>query len=117
MSARWELRGKCREYAEAAVATDPSLRLVRGWYVDPIWGREEHWWTERPDGSIYDPTSAQFPMGGVAEWYEEFHGVFPCQQCGVEVAEDDLYLGCCCSGECYGRMVGVVFHSDHGTPA
>ena len=101
------LRGKCEEFSRAAVEADPTLRLVRGWYVDPHWGRQEHWWTVRPDGTIYDPTSGQFPMGGVADWYEEFVGVYPCQECGVEVPEADLYGGMTCSGECYGRMVGV----------
>lgn len=103
------LRGKCEEWAKAAVADDPTLRLVRGWYVDPVWGRQEHWWTEQPDGTIFDPTSSQFPMGGVAEWYEEFQGMYPCAECGVEVPEDALIEGCCCSGECFGRMVGVPF--------
>ena len=101
-----DLRGKCHEYSKAAVATDPSLRLVRGWYIDPTWGRQEHWWTERPDGSIYDPTSAQFPMGGVREWYEEFAGIFPCEECGMDFAEGKGYDRCC-SVQCYGRMVGV----------
>lgn len=108
MSGEMSLRGKCREYAEAAVLADPSLTLVRGWYCDPTWGREEHWWTERPDGVIVDPTSAQFTMGGVTAWYEKFEGTYPCQECGVEVAEQDLVLGACCSGRCYGRMVGVA---------
>ena len=113
-----DLRGKCKESAEAAVADDPTLRLVRGWYVDPVWGREEHWWTERPDGTIYDPTSRQFPLGGVAEWYEEFGGVYPCAECGVEVPEADLVYGACCSGECYGRMVGVPYTAPkNGSPA
>jgi hypothetical protein len=101
------LRGKCRPYAEAACAADPTLTLVRGWYCDPIWGREEHWWTVKPDGTIHDPTSAQFPMGGVAEWYEEFAGVYPCQECGAEVPEADLVEGCCCSARCFMRMVGL----------
>lgn len=101
------LRGKCQEFAEAACAGDPTLTLVRGWYVDPTWGREEHWWTVRPDGTIHDPTAAQFPMGGVAQWYEEFGGTYPCQECGTDVAEADLYLGMTCSGRCYGRMVGL----------
>lgn len=102
-----ELRGKCQPYAEAAVAADPSLRLVRGWYTDPQWGREEHWWTVRPDGSIYDPTARQFPMGGVTEWYEEFDGLYPCVNCGAPTPEGDLVGGGCCSGSCYGSMVGV----------
>ncbi len=101
------LRGKCEEYAKRAVTDDPTLTLVRGWYCDPIWGREEHWWTEREDGSIYDPTSAQFPMGGVTEWYEPFRGYYPCQECGKEVLEADLVSGGCCSGRCFMRMVGL----------
>lgn len=107
MSADPSLRGKCEEYATRAVAADPSLTLVRGWYCDPIWGREEHWWTTRSDGSIHDPTAAQFPMGGVAEWYEEFAGYYPCQECGREVLEQDLVSGGCCSGRCFTRMVGL----------
>jgi hypothetical protein len=100
------LRGKCREYAEAAVATDPSLEIIRGWYYDPFWGRQEHWWTKRSDGTIVDPTASQFPFGGVEEWYEEYTGVFPCQGCGREVREETHYEGCC-SYECFGRMVGL----------
>ena len=102
------LRGKCQEMSEAAVAADPSLTLVRGWYLDPVWGREEHWWTVRSDGSIYDPTAAQFPMGGVSDWYEPFGGLYPCEECGKEVAEPDLVAGRCCSGRCFGLMVGVL---------
>jgi hypothetical protein len=101
------LRGKCHEYAEAAVAADPSLTLTRGWYCDPIWGREEHWWTTRPDGSIFDPTSAQFPMGGVEQWYEPFEGHYPCMECGGDVLEADLVNGCC-SSRCFTRMVGLA---------
>ena len=67
-------RGKCKEYAEAACASDPSLRLVRGHYFCPIWNRDEpHWWTQRPDGTIYDPTKEQFPSAGLGV-YTEFDG-------------------------------------------
>lgn len=103
----FDLRGKCEPYAREAVAADPTLRLVRGWYLDPVWGRQAHWWTVRADGTIHDPTAAQFPMGGVAEWYEEYQGVFPCAHCGTVVPEADSYCGCC-SYTCYERMVGVV---------
>lgn len=103
------LRGKCHEMSEAAVAADPSLRLVRGWYHDPIWGSQEHWWTVRSDGSIFDPTAAQFPMPGVAAWYEEYVGIFPCMGCGTEVREDDPdRYDACCTSTCYGRMVGLL---------
>lgn len=105
----YDLRGKCKEFSEAAVAADPTLRLVRGWYHDPIWGAQEHWWTLRPDGTIHDPTAGQFPVGGVPSLYEEYRGVFPCQGCGAEVAEDDpKRYEACCSYRCYGRMVGVL---------
>jgi hypothetical protein len=92
--------------SEAAVENDPSLRLVSGWYYDPVWGKEEHWWTVRQDGTIYDPTAAQFPMGGVTEWYEEFDGMFPCYECGETFLLETGVSGCC-SGRCFGRMVGV----------
>jgi hypothetical protein len=68
-------RGKCKEMAEQAVRDDPSLRIARGWYVDPFWGKEQHWWTVRQDGSIYDPSKLQFPSKGNGE-YEEFDGFF-----------------------------------------
>lgn len=100
------LRGRCKEMSEAAVAADPTLTLVRGWYDDPHWGEQEHWWTVRADGSIHDPTAAQFPFGGIAEWYRPFEGFFACEQCGDEFAEGAGYE-MCCSTRCYGRMVGV----------
>lgn len=101
------LRGKCRELSEAAVAADPSLTLVRGWYFCPIWNRdEEHWWTVRADGAIFDPTCSQFPSNGVGI-YTEFDGTYPCMNCGKDTPEAELYLGATCSGQCYGRMVGV----------
>lgn len=102
-----QLRGKCEDLSKAACDADPTLRLVRGWYFDPDWGRQEHWWTVRQDGTIHDPTAAQFPHGGIAALYEEYQGIFPCYGCGTEISESDQYMGCC-SGECYGRMVGVL---------
>lgn len=106
------LRGKCEEYAKAAAEADSTLTVVRGWYVDPIWGREEHWWTTRPDGTIYDPTAAQFPMGGVAEWYEPFAGLYPCGGCGTEITEETARVnsGYCC-GHCYAVDVGLAYGS------
>ena len=100
------LRGRCREMSDKAAAADPTLTIVRGWYDDPVWGAQEHWWCKRPDGTIVDPTAAQFPTGGVVSLYREFAGMFPCAECGEEFAEGDGY-DVCCSGECYGRMVGV----------
>jgi hypothetical protein len=103
----YSLRGKCEEMSKALVESDSTLTLVRGWYDDPIWGRQEHWWTKKPDGTIVDPTSAQFPVGGIASWYTEFDGIVSCEECGKDVKEADAYMGRLCSARCYGRMVGV----------
>jgi hypothetical protein len=104
-------RGKCLEFSEKAVAEDPTLTLVRGHYYCPIWNSEEaHWWTVRPDGTIYDPTAKQFPSKGMG-LYTPFNGVIKCEECGVAVKEEEAY-GIdtnyrFCSGICYGRFVGV----------
>lgn len=105
-------RGKCKEYCDQAVAADPTLTLVRGFYTCPIWRvREAHWWTVRPDGSIHDPTALQFPSAGNG-FYEEFDGYIECDECGERVKEDDAQIAdngryAFCSGECYGRFVGL----------
>jgi hypothetical protein len=108
----YSLRGKCREMSGAAVADDPNLRLARGWYYDPIWGEQEHWWTVRPDGTIYDPTSAQFPQGGITAFYEEFQGTLSCVECGTEITEEEAAMHsdssfAICSLRCYGSLVGL----------
>jgi len=105
------LRGQCRPLSEAAIADNPTLTLVRGWYFCPVWNIEEqHWWTERPDGTIHDPTARQFPSAG-AGVYREFAGVFTCEECGREFAEGTGYEtgnSCViCSSECFGRIVGI----------
>jgi hypothetical protein len=101
------LRGKCREYAQRAACDDPTLRVVRGWYVCPFWGRQAHWWCERPDGTIYDPTVDQFPSQGMGD-YEEFQGVVTCASCGKEIQEADA-VGTgrypCCSHTCLCNLV------------
>jgi hypothetical protein len=110
MSDYLEYRGKCKEMSEAAVAADPTLTLVRGSYMCPIWGEQPHWWTTRPDGSVFDPTARQFPSGGLGV-YLPFGGFVECAECGTEMHEskvehaDGRYVWC--SGTCYGRFVGV----------
>jgi hypothetical protein len=103
-------RGKCRELSEAAVAADPSLRLVRGYYTCPFWRTTEaHWWTVRPDGSIHDPTKDQFPSRGLGI-YEEFDGWLECSECGKRIREDEADIEgnyIFCSYLCHGRFVGV----------
>ena len=107
MSDYEKYRGKCKEMCEQEVANDPTLTLVRGHYHCPIWGEQEHWWLVHPDGSIVDPTVRQFPSKGLGE-YVPWNGVCPCAECGMDCNEETLvrHSGCC-SGRCFGRMVGV----------
>lgn len=103
-----QFRGKCKEMSEAAVLSDPTLRLVRGYYHCPFWGKQEHWWAQRPDGTIVDPTARQFPSKGCGE-YEEFDGKIECEQCGKLVSEEEACITghhVFCSSECYARCVG-----------
>jgi hypothetical protein len=101
-------RGKCYEYAAAAAAADPSLTLVRGHYVCPLWGRQPHWWCQR-GGEIIDPTAKQFPSKGIGE-YIPFDGMVECEVCGKIIPESEaMFAGRypVCSSRCYGDLVGV----------
>ena len=96
-----QYRGKCKEFCEKALLDDPTLTIVRGYYHDAIWGRQTHWWTEKQDGTIYDPTKLQFPDQNGE--YEKFSGLFNCEQCNKEITEEEgtvygNYIFC--SGEC-----------------
>src|SRR5574343_1756160 len=88
-------RGKCKEYCEELVAEHTSLRLVRGFFHEPLWSeKQQHWWCEKPDGTIVDPTVKQFPSWKVALssptlCYEEFDGICTCDECGKLVKEED----------------------------
>ncbi|KMV15978.1 hypothetical protein ACT17_23090 [Mycolicibacterium conceptionense] len=106
---RPDLRGKCQAAAKELAAQDPTLRVVRGWYIDIDWGEQEHWWCERPDGTVIDPTVEQFPTGHVEalRQYREYAGVHPCPGCGIPVEGE---TGFCCGG-CHGATVGVPIGS------
>jgi len=102
-------RGRCREHCESAIELDPTLRLVRGYYYCLAWGKQQHFWTVRPDGSIYDPTRFQFPCKGEGI-YEEFDGSLNCSQCGKSIKEEDaIPMGNygVCSEACALRLVGL----------
>lgn len=103
-------RGKCKEMSEAACLEDATLSLVRGFYHDPIYGKEPHWWCKKPDGEIVDPTSKQFAFGGIPEFYEEFNGVCECAECGIEKPESEMKFASnysFCSSKCLMRFVGL----------
>jgi hypothetical protein len=103
-------RGKCKGMCEAAIAADPSLTLVRGYYFCPIWNSDEpHWWTKRSDGTIFDPTAKQFGSKGHGI-YTEFDGTIECAQCGRSVDEKEAVINgnyACCSNSCMMRFVGL----------
>lgn len=103
-------RGRCKELSEAAQQQDPTLRLVRGHYFCPVWNTEEaHWWCEREDGTVVDPSAAQFPSQGMGT-YTEFSGYVSCEECGKDLPEDQAIAAGrfpVCSSRCYGALVGV----------
>lgn len=106
------VQGKCKELSEAAVKADPTLTLVRGHYICPMWGARAHWWTTRTDGSIHDPTVNQFPTRGVGAEYVPFDGIVTCAECGKEfeegagVFDGNGHYGFCSTG-CNMRFVGL----------
>lgn len=103
-------RGKCKEMSEELCRADESLTLVRGFYHDPVYGKEQHWWCKKPEGTIIDPTEKQFPFGGIPELYEEFNGICECDECGKEFKEEDGKFESrysFCSGKCLMRFVGL----------
>lgn len=102
-------RGRCKELSEAAVLADPTLTLVRGHYHCFAWGVQPHWWTVRPDGTIYDPSALQFPSKGWGE-YVPFDGTVTCEECGKVVKEADAVFEsnyALCSHRCLMRLVGL----------
>jgi hypothetical protein len=105
-----KFRGRCYELSLKAAEEDPSLTLVRGHYYCPIWNTEEaHWWTTAPDGTIVDPSKAQFPSNGLGI-YTPFNGVISCSNCGKEVPEEEASFEsnyAFCSNQCYGIFIGI----------
>lgn len=100
------LAGKCHEACLALQQVIPELELVRGYYIS-IGNYSPHWWLRTPEGTIIDPTRAQFDSGGI---YEEFNGSVECEQCGKEIAEEDIIpMGSypVCSNTCARKLVGV----------
>lgn len=109
MSNYLEFRGKCKELSEALIKEDPTLRLVRGYYHCPVWGKQAHWWCCDQNGKILDPSVKQFPTQGAIATYEEYDGNIECEYCNKVVPEEEAYWvehHAYCSGECYMHDVG-----------
>lgn len=87
-AAKSSVFGRCREATDEMAAAFPELRRTPGHVLVLDWGRRAHWWLVAPDGSVVDPTAAQFPA--IIE-YEPFEPgvevrVGRCMNCG-----EDLY--------------------------
>jgi hypothetical protein len=83
------LKGKCYSWSQKFVERFPHLTLRTGFY-----GNREHYWCTEPDGTIVDPTIAQFHDGeGDPRKYRLF-----------DETKDRIYLGKCmnCGQELYG---------------
>jgi len=91
-------RGHCAQRTLDMVAAFPELTRVRG-HVGKVSPDTEHWWCVAPDGTIIDPTAAQFRIGSVyipfRESEEEPAGV--CVNCGGYRFNG---LDSVCSAEC-----------------
>jgi hypothetical protein len=111
MSNYTKFRGRCKELSDKACVEDPTLKLIRGHYYCPIWNTEEpHWWCEREDGTIHDPSSQQFPSNGNGT-YIPFDGTVACAECGRKMQEEDASFEgnyAFCSTLCKMRFVGLT---------
>lgn len=101
--------GKCKEITQAMQEAFPELRLIRGHYYCLVWGEREHWWLVDVDGSIVDPTAAQFPSKGGR--YEALADDTPeptgkCPNCG----EYCYGSGECCSEACHKSYVAYLMN-------
>jgi hypothetical protein len=97
-------RGRCQSAAHALAEAFPELRVVRGYCQLANGFTPQHWWCETADGTVIDPTAAQFEAEGIIgydEYDEKKHGPLPigkCMNCGFEVYNSD-HQGLC-SEEC-----------------
>lgn len=89
--------GTCKEVTERMQVAFPELARVRGYYICAFWGKREHWWLKTNDGTIIDPTAAQFPTKGRGA-YEELlpdakEPTGKCPECGIYVYGIETF--CC----------------------
>lgn len=90
--------GRCADATEAMQRAFPELRRVRGHFICAAWGERQHWWLVTADGTIVDPTLAQFPsVGFYVPWAEgAMEPTGKCPNCGEFVYDS----GTVCSDAC-----------------
>lgn len=103
-------RGTCAEATTAMAAAFPTLKRVRGQYLDWVIGPRDHWWLVDLDGTIVDPTATQFPTGGSGD-YQPRDESLPeptgrCMECG-ELCFDHRSF---CSDDC--EVAGVAYYNS-----
>lgn len=92
--------GMCSTWTAKLMYEFPELTRVRGHYLCWGWGEREHWWCVAPDGSIVDPTAAQFPSKGHGEYVPlpenapEPTGM--CPDCGEYVYDGNTFCSTAC---------------------
>jgi hypothetical protein len=92
-------RGKCAEVTQAMAKAFPELTRVRGHYQ--FLGIRPHWWLTDPQGTVVDPTAAQFPAGGeYVSWGDGPEPIGRCYNCG-ELVYDASSGSNICSSDCY----------------
>lgn len=107
--------GECRMAAQVMASAFPALRIVRGHYYCLIWGERGHWWCEEKDGTVVDPTAAQFPTKGTGT-YKEFTGndedlpTGRCANCG----EPTYHHATCCSDRCSADYAAWIKSESRG---
>jgi hypothetical protein len=107
------VRGKCDEATVEMVEAFPELRRACG-FVFCSWGEDTHWWCVAPDGSVIDPTKAQF--NGLVFSYEEIdpkkpHRPLPTGPCGTcrnYVYDGTMFCSTSCARE-FAHDCGVAY--------
>lgn len=102
--------GRCAEAVEEMALAFPELEIKKG-HVYTTWGKRGHWWLVTDDGSIVDPTAAQFPI--IFEYEEYVEGaevrVGRCMNCGEDLWGQPEEQGKnICSSECYSAFAGTL---------
>ena len=107
------LLGMCKSASADMVLAFPELKVETGTaYTD--WGPREHFWCVTADGTIVDPTKAQFPFGHVFEYVAYDLSmevkVGRCRGCGDDIlarldakgrpVKEDFYSNEICSEKC-----------------
>lgn len=102
-------RGFCNMFSHRLQREFPHLRVARGIYRTLAGYGEPHWWTVDVDGTVVDPTAAQFLCKGEGTYeeltQEEIEEQFPCGKCAN--CGDDIYKAdnapsdMICSAECW----------------